>query len=64
MWEYKTVKLEIDGKIFGGKTFDRMAMEQEFNSLGKEGWELVAINDMTKIGHHIKYFLAVFKKQK
>ena len=64
MWEYQTIKLDIESKIFSGKSFDRLAMEQEFNSLGKDGWELVCINDMTNIGNHLKYYLAVFKRKK
>lgn len=39
-WEYKVVSLEPEG---GGGEFTEEGQEVLFNTLGQEGWELVAV---------------------
>lgn len=42
-WEYKTLKYETKG-LFGGKVVEG-ELEEQFNRLGAQGWELVTSFD-------------------
>ena len=44
-WEYKSLYIDRDTYIKGmlGKTFRPEELENDFNELGSEGWELVGV---------------------
>ena len=59
MWEYKIVKIEAKGILF--PNVDSLD-ERELNSLGRQGWELVQIVDMTKGGGRTSAMYMYFKR--
>lgn len=44
-WEYKVVALALKRKFFSGQ-FDTLAVRDELNKFGQEGWELVKVEGM------------------
>lgn len=44
-WSYKVLELKL--KLFGGSTSTRL--EDELNRLGKQGWELVSVNQTNSL---------------
>lgn len=59
-WEYKTIKVEGTLKtLFIGKTLD---LEDDFNKLGKEGWELITVIGLAAGGSTQTGLQAIFKR--
>ncbi len=56
-WEYKTLK--YTKRSFFTGTLDAEALEHALNDLGREGWELVSINQT-----QMQSALVVLKRQK
>jgi len=59
-WEYKTIKVEGTLKnLLVGKGLN---LEDEFNRLGKEGWELVTVIGLSTGGSTQSGVQAIFKR--
>jgi hypothetical protein len=52
MWEYYTISLPIDA-----------GLEDELNELGKQGWELVIVNQLPTGGLFEKRRVFIFKRR-
>ncbi len=61
-WEYHTERFDTDFGFFSGTTFDNEEMEKKLNSLGREGWELVSVFDISKVKGGSKHVIAIFKR--
>ncbi len=59
-WEYRTLKIDTSG-IMGGK-IDEVSLDQQMNSLGMDGWELVAAFDTNRAEGASRHVLAIFKR--
>lgn len=57
-WEYKTIDVSVKRAFFGG-TIYAGALEEQLNVLGREGWELVCINQ-----NQMQSVVAVLKRAK
>ncbi len=55
-WEYKTIKVK---RAFLTGAIDAEAFEVQLNALGREGWELVCVNQ-----NQIHGVVAVLKRSK
>ncbi|MGM0879262.1 MAG: DUF4177 domain-containing protein [Bacillota bacterium] len=61
-WEYKSIKIEGTGKsLFGGKGLD---LDDKFNELGIDGWELVSVMGLAAGGSAQTGVQAIFKRPK
>lgn len=49
-FEYKVMKLDIKTKLLS-QEFDTAKFEEELNSLGAEGWELIDTIDLVTNGY-------------
>jgi hypothetical protein len=59
-YEYKIVKIDGEG-FFGGKV-DLTELEEHFNTLGREGWEMVSMMD-TNMGYGAtKWVISTFRR--
>ena len=58
-WEYKTVQYNKRSFISG--RVDPLQLNTKLNQLGREGWELVNLENMT--GWGLPGVIAVFKRQ-
>ena len=58
-WEYRTV--QYHRRLFFRGTFDSEAFNRKLNVQGKEGWELVNVENMA--GWGMTGVIAVFKRQ-
>ncbi|TCZ75349.1 DUF4177 domain-containing protein [Paenibacillus albiflavus] len=61
-WEYKTLKLHTKG-FFGGKV-DLAEFENELNSLGSAGWELISCFDTSMSQGASREIVCVFKRKR
>jgi hypothetical protein len=59
-WEYRTVTLDVEG-IFNIRV-DGGQLTEEFNLLGREGWELVSMFDLNRGHGRSSSVVAVFKR--
>ena len=60
-FEYKLVHHKAKG-FFGGKV-DLNEMTDEYNSFGKDGWELVSVMDTNTNGGISDLIIAIFKRK-
>lgn len=60
-WEYKTLKYETKG-LFGGKVVEG-ELEEQFNRLGAQGWELVTSFDTSIYQGQSRDIIAIFKRK-
>jgi len=59
-YEYKIVKIDGEG-LFGGKV-DLAELEDHFNALGRDGWEMVSMMD-TNMGYGAtKWVISTFRR--
>ena len=61
-FEYKLVKHKI-GNWMGSVKSDFGDIDNEYNSLGNEGWELVSLMDTNKYQGQSDCIVAVFKRK-
>jgi hypothetical protein len=61
-WEYRTERFDTDFGFFSGTTFDTDEMNEILNALGREGWELVSVFDISKVKGGSKHVIAIFKR--
>lgn len=61
-WEYHTERFDTDFRFFSGTTFDTKEMNDKLNALGRDGWELVSVFDISKVKGGSKYVIAIFKR--
>lgn len=59
-FEYKTMKF-IPSGTFSIK-FDLKEIDKTLNEMGKEGWELISVQDFSQMGT-ISYFHYTFKRE-
>jgi hypothetical protein len=59
-WEYHTVTLDVEG-IFNIRV-DGGQLTEEFNLLGRAGWELVSMFDLNRGHGRSSSVVAVFKR--
>ena len=59
-WEYHTLTLDVEGFI--NVRVDGDQLTQEFNLLGREGWELVSMFDLNRGHGRSTGVVAVFKR--
>ena len=64
MWEYKTLKIQIEKIPVNTKALDIATIESDLNRLGAFGWELVNVLDTSKLGSHNRYYLAFLKRRR
>ncbi|HET7628003.1 MAG TPA: DUF4177 domain-containing protein [Bacillales bacterium] len=59
-WEYQTVKFKTGG-FMGGK-LDERAFQDELNTYGQDGWELVSCFDTSQYQGSSREIVVVFKR--
>ena len=58
--EYKTIKVDTSAHIFSSKKLNEI--DTELNELGKEGWDLVGVVPILRVGAtHYGYY--TFKRE-
>ena len=57
-WEYKAVNVKVARKFLTSE-ISAEAFEEQLNALGRDGWELVAVNP-----NQMHCVLAIFKRSK
>jgi len=62
-FEYKTVNLNSDNSILGGK-FICEDVDQAINKYGAEGWELVSVVPSNKVLGETGNLILFFKREK
>lgn len=62
-WEYKTLEFNTKGFWVGGKV-DIIKMNDEFNKLGMEGWELVSAVNTNQYQGASRKIIVMFKRKK
>ena len=65
-WEYKVIPVKTrihSGNLSGGKKPVMDDVQNDLNSLGKQGWELVSIQDVT-LSDGRRFTVAYLKRQK
>lgn len=60
-WEYQVLKFETGGLL--GGIVDTEALQHSLNTLGREGWELVAQGSTTMQQGATRDLLAILKRQ-
>ncbi|MBL8872344.1 MAG: DUF4177 domain-containing protein [Planctomycetaceae bacterium] len=63
-WEYRTERFDTECGFFSGTTFDTKEMNDALNALGREGWELVSVFDISKLKGGSKHVIAIFKRER
>jgi len=61
-WEYKVLTFETAGFWSGGGKIDAQLLEDQLNTLGSQGWELVSVFDTTKVEGKTRQVYAVLKR--
>lgn len=61
-WEYKTMRFETGG-FWGGKV-DVQKFQDELNSCGLQGWELISCFDTNMSEGASREVIAVFKRRR
>ena len=62
MNQYEYCLRKFDGKGLLGGTFDLSQVENEFNRMGKDGWELISIVDTSQELGSTRWIVATFKR--
>jgi len=60
-WEYKTISLRATGWLSGGKV-DTGQLDALMNTLGANGWELVAALSTNEVSGSTRDVLAILKR--
>ncbi len=64
MNQYEYCLKKYDGKgLIGGK-FALFEVEEEFNRMGREGWELVSLMDTSQELGSTRWIIATFKRNR
>lgn len=62
-FEYKTVEIKPEKRAWKNPKFDPIRIDEVLNEMGKQGWELIAVEDK-KIGYgYTEYFIYTFKRE-
>jgi Domain of unknown function (DUF4177) len=61
-WEYKTLRMGIDGGWRGVPKTDPARIDAAFGELGREGWELVSALDVNVNTGASFELVAIFKR--
>ena len=61
-WEYKSVKVAVQSWM--GSDVNTVALDDEFNTLGERGWEMVAAVELSAQGGAARQIGAVFKRER
>jgi len=63
-FEYKMKKYEAKGGSFSQLKLDWETIENEFNQMGEEGWELISNTHTSMDGGKTAWMVATFKRPK
>ena len=61
-FEYKLIKHKVSNWL-GGVKSDFSDIDNEYNTLGDKGWELVSIMDTNRYQGQSDFIVAVFKRE-
>jgi len=61
-WEYRTERFDTGFKFLSGTTFDTQEMTENLNALGRDGWELISVFDISTLEGGSKFVIAIFKR--
>jgi hypothetical protein len=62
-WEYKTIKFFTKGFFTGGK-LDLKEFDNELNTMGSQGWDLISCFDTSQHQGSSKEVICVFKRRR
>ena len=59
-WEYRTLRLDVEGWISPG--VDPARVEAELDAHGRDGWELVSVVDLNRLEGRTSSLVAFLKR--